>query len=165
MVEVKGGAALEAALKRIAAAAKSAASVDIGFMGAATEADGTPIPLVAAMNEFGAPSRGQPPRPFMRQAIEKNSPKWPINLGTALVRYDYNASAALALVGLEIKEEIEDSIRELVSPPLAESTIARKSAGKTKPIRSKGRTYGPTKPLVDTGTMLRSVTTKVNTKG
>lgn len=156
-VKIDGGKKLDEALKKISAAVGKQASVDVGFQNGATELDGTLVAAVAAFNEYGGNNR--PPRPFFRQAIEKNAHKWPINLGTALKRTNFNAAASLGLVGLEIKSEIEQSIIELVSPPLAESTIARKSRGKVIKVRG---AQGPSKPLIDTGTMLKSVTVKVN---
>ena len=144
MVQVKGGDKLERALNRMAAAVKKAAVLQVGFMGNATEADGTPVALVAALNEFG--SGNAPPRPFFRRMIAKNRGRWPKNLATALVATDYDAKAALTMLGVEINDELKESITELVSPPLAESTIKRK---------------GFDKPLIETGTMLNSTTFNV----
>ena len=39
--------------------------------------DGTSVALVAAFNEYGSPSRGQPPRPFFRNMIARNEASWP----------------------------------------------------------------------------------------
>ena len=141
MVEIKGGDKLEAALKKISAAANSAAVVDVGFMSNATEADGTLVALVAALNNYGT---GRiPPRPFFNLAIDKNKKKWPHNLGVALARYDFDAAKALALLGQEVVEEIQQEIRDMFDPPNAPSTIARK---------------GFDKPLIETSTMLKSPT-------
>lgn len=50
----KGGDALRAKLKEIAAKAGKGGTLTVGFMSGATEADGTSVPLIAASNEFGA---------------------------------------------------------------------------------------------------------------
>lgn len=147
MVEIKGGDRLQGALNELLKNASNAASVDVGFMGNATEPDGTSTALVAALNNYG--TGRVPPRPFFTLAVEKNKGRWPINLGTALKKNKMNAATALGLLGLEVKEEIQDEIREMTTPPNAPSTIARK---------------GFDKPLVDTSTMLKSVTLKVNAK-
>jgi hypothetical protein len=147
LVEIKGGDKLQAALNELLKNASNAASVDVGFMGGATEPDGTSVALVAALNNYG--TRNIPPRPFFNQAIDKNKGHWPINLGTALKKNGFNAATALGLLGLEVQSEIQDEIREMVSPPNAPSTIARK---------------GFDKPLIDSSMMLKSVTLKVNTK-
>lgn len=159
-VKLTGGTSIDAKLRQIMAAASTKANLTVGFQNGATEADGKSVALIAAFNEFGVPSKGQPPRPFMRIAIARGSPNWPNNLAVALKRYNYNAAAALSLVGLKIKEDIEQSIRDLTSPPLAASTIAKKSRGRVRKIAG---VLGPAKPLIDSATMLRSVTAVVTT--
>ncbi len=144
MVGLKGGDKLEAALLKMSAAVKKAAVLRVGFMGNATEADGTPVALVAAMNEFG--HGNVPPRPFFRRTIKKRSDAWGHNLGVALVKTDFDAKKALTMLGVGVKDDVQDGIRELVSPPLAESTVKRK---------------GFDKPLIETSTMLNSVTFNV----
>jgi hypothetical protein len=143
--KVKGGDKLEAALKKMSAAASSAASVDIGFMQGATEPDGTSVGLIAALLNYG--TRHMPPRPFFTLAVNTNQDKLVHNLRVALVRTDYNAAAALSMVGQYMQEKIQGEIRSLTQPALAESTIKAK---------------GFAKPLIDTGTMLKSVTFKLN---
>ena len=103
---------------------------------------------VAALNEYGVPSRGQPPRPFFRRMIAKEKGQWPATAGKLLKQADYDVVEAVGVMGDVIKEQIENSIRELVSPPLAQSTVDRK---------------GFSKPLIDTGNMLNSVTKVVKT--
>lgn len=146
MVTLKGGDKLAAYLDKIAAAALKAASVDVGFMNGATEADGTLVAAVAAFQEFGTGTI--PPRPFLRNTIAERSDAWAQNLGVALKRTNFNAATALGQVGLGMRSDIQKSIRQLKDPPLAQSTIDRK---------------GFDKPLIDTNTMLKSVTLKVNT--
>ncbi len=146
-LKVTGGKDLEKALGELGKAADRASSVDVGFMGSATEPDGTLVAEVAAHNEFGTAT--SPPRPFFRNTIEKRAAAWVHNLGVALVAKKFNAAAALGLVGLGMKEDVQDGIRELWEPPLAPSTVARK---------------GFDKPLIDKGVMLNSVTLKVNTE-
>ena len=150
-----GGSKLEAALKRIGKSLTNAASVDIGFMEGATYPDGTSVALVAAINEFGRtvtvkhPTEEvggtyfQAPRPFFRNAIAKYSPGWPNNIAVALKANDYDAAKALDLVGADIASQVQTSIGDLVSPPLAPSTIEKK---------------GFDKPLIEHGIMQNAVT-------
>ncbi|WP_144378523.1 hypothetical protein [Mesorhizobium amorphae] len=75
MVAFTGGDKLVAKLAEIAQSVSNASSVEIGFLDGATYPDGTPVPLVAAMNEFG--NENSPPRPFFRgmiQAKARNGP-------------------------------------------------------------------------------------------
>lgn len=141
-----GGEKLEKALKLIAAKAKNGGVLSVGFPAGSTYPDGTSVPLVAAMNEFGHLTRDGSyyvmPRPFFRNMIEKESPHWGSDLGKLLKAADYDALRALAQMGEEIEGELAESITTLESPPLAPSTIAAK---------------GFAKPLIDTGHMLDSI--------
>lgn len=142
MVAIKGGDKLEAELKKIAANVKNAASVRVGFLENSTYPDGTSVPLVAAIQEFGAPSRGIPPRPFFRNMIAAKSGEWPKAVGDLLKVNDFDAAKTLNLAGDGIKGQLQQSIRDTDSPALKQSTIDKK---------------GFDKPLVDTGHMLNSV--------
>lgn len=146
-MKISGGSKLEAKLREIASNLESAATLRVGFLSGGTYPDGTSIPMVAATNEFGVPAHGQPPRPFFRRMIAKRSLGWPKGIAAALKDNDYNTKIALAVTGEVIKGQLVQSINELVSPPLAASTIARKG--------------GVTKPLIDTGIMLDSVGVEV----
>lgn len=146
MAEVSGGAALKAALDKIASNLKSGGTVKVGFLEKGTYPDGTSVPMVAAINEFGAPSRGQPPRPFFRNMIQAKSGEWPKAIEGLLKANDYDTKRVLELTGAAIAGQLRQSIVDLVEPPLAPSTIARKKSSK---------------PLVDTGHMLNSVSYEV----
>lgn len=139
---LKGGAALRQKLDQIAMRLDTAGTVRIGFLEGATYSSGESVALVAAINEFGAPSRGQPPRPYFRRMIAKNESSWGRLVEQSVKLSDYNTANALGLVGMEIKGELQQSIVDLRDPPLAKSTIQRK---------------GSDKPLIDQGVMLNSV--------
>jgi len=72
----KGGDRLQERLKDYVRKIKSPAVVNVGFLAGATYPDGTSVPLVAALNEFGVPSHNQPPRPFIRNMIAKEQDHW-----------------------------------------------------------------------------------------
>lgn len=147
--KITGGDRFESAVKELADGMRGrGAYVDVGFQNGATEDDGMLTAAVAALNEYGVPSRGQPPRPFFRRMIAKEKGQWPATAGKLLKQADYDVVEAVGVMGDVIKEQIENSIRELVSPPLAQSTVDRK---------------GFSKPLIDTGNMLNSVTKVVKT--
>ena len=146
--KLTGGDKLEAALTLIALKAKNSAALRVGFKEGATEPDGQPTALIAFLNEFGKIVRSkdgdyyQLPRPFFRIMISKESGDWGGKLGKLLVACDYDAVAALKLLGEEIKGELQESIQALESPPLAVSTIKQK---------------GFSKPLIHTSTMWKNV--------
>ncbi len=141
MTTLSGGDKLEKRLMEIAKKLQKAGSVNIGFLEGATYPDGKGVPFIAAMNEFGVPSHGQPPRPYFRIMIAAKSPKWGDAVAKSLKSHDYDTQEALAVVGEGIVGQLRQSITDLISPPLAESTIARK---------------GFDKPLIDTSHMLNS---------
>ncbi|RWI39488.1 MAG: hypothetical protein EOQ93_32255, partial [Mesorhizobium sp.] len=105
MVELSGGDKLAAKLAEIAKSLQKAVSVDVGFLEGATYPDGTSVPLVAALNEFG--SRDTPPRPFFRGMIEDKSPEWPDAVGNLLVANGYDAEKTLGQTGEAIKGQLQ----------------------------------------------------------
>lgn len=146
MVALSGGKRLANALAVLASGLQTAATVEVGFMEGGTYPDGTSIPLVAAVNEYGKPAKGQPPRPYFRNMIAAKSGEWPDALGDLLKKHKFNAKAALAELGVGIAGQLQQSIVDLVSPPLKQSTIDAK---------------GFDKPLIDTSVMINSVTSRV----
>jgi hypothetical protein len=144
MAALTGGDKLQAYLEGIARnlAPSGGQTVRVGFLEGATYPNGTPVPLVAAVQEFGAPSRGIPPRPFFRNMIKQYAKTWSGDMATLLKAADFNAGTVLRQMGEVIAGELRQSIRDLTSPPLKPATIRRK---------------GSSKPLVDTGHMLQSI--------
>lgn len=142
-----GGERLQTRLAEISLNVTRAATVKIGFLAGATYPDGTSVPLVAAINEFGAPSRNQPPRPFFRNMIADKSPEWPDAAAHLLLANNYDAAKTLGQIGEAISGQLRQSIRDLTEPPLKPSTIRGK---------------GFDKPLIQTGHMLASVSYEVS---
>src|SRR6478672_3144351 len=85
MATVSGGDRWAQRLREIAVRLGTNPEVKVGFFENSTYPDGTSVPMVAAINEFGAPSRGQPPRPFMRNTIAKHRSEWPKAAAALLV--------------------------------------------------------------------------------
>jgi len=144
MASVTGGDKIRDVFKRLADNLASAKSVQVGFLEDATYPDGMSVATVAALNEYG--HAHTPPRPFFRNMIRAKSGRWPQGLRQALADNDYEASVALDLLGATVAGQLQESITELRSPPLAPSTI---------------RAKGFDKPLIDTGHMLSSVSYRV----
>lgn len=142
MVAVKGGALLARRLGEIAQKLGSDPTLSVGFLEGATYPDGTSVPMVAAIQEFGAPARNIPPRPFFRSMIAEKSPAWGRAIADLLDETDYDAVRTLEMVGMGIKGQLQQSIRDLTAPPLKPSTVSRK---------------GFDKPLIDTSVMINSV--------
>lgn len=148
MASLSGGDKLEKKLAEIAARAGAAGTLRVGFLEGAKYPDGTPVPLVAAINEYG--KKGQPPRPYFRNMIAKNGPRWPEQLGKIAVAADYDMALTLERMGQLIAGQLQKSIRDFTDPPLSPVTVARK---------------GFSKPLIDTAHMLNSVAYEVSADG
>jgi len=147
---IQGGELLRKHLVTIERRLGRGASVRVGFFEGATYPPvhglrGTkrsPIPVAQAAfwNEFG--TSGSPPRPFIRNMVASKSPRWGIGLGLALRSTNYDARAALRIMGEGIAGQLVQSIVNFHTPPNAPNTVAIK---------------GFNKPLIDEGIMQRAV--------
>lgn len=146
---ISGGDKLERELNKIAVALKSGGTVHVGFLQNATYPNGTNVATIAAIQNFGAPSRGIPPRPFFSNMVAKHSGDWPSAVKSLITIHNYDARIVLELMGQGIAGQLRQSIIDTNDPPNAPSTIRRK---------------GSSKPLVDTGHMLASVDYEVDVK-
>ena len=125
------------------------------------ENGGQLVAYIASIQEFGAPKRRIPPRPFFRNMINKHAGEWPDQVARALVFNKLDGLLTLKQMGLLIEGELRQSIIDLVDPPLSPRTIAGRLKGKKKGPGFSAS--GAAKPLVATGTMLDSITSKVVT--
>lgn len=123
MVALKGGDGLEAKLRELAGKVDQGATARVGFLEGATYPDGTSVPLVAVLMNYGAPARGVPPRPFFSKAIDDNKAKWPAALGEVFKAADFDAEKTLALFGEGVAGQVRQSIVETSDPPLSPVTL------------------------------------------
>ena len=143
MTTFSGGEALERKLKELAENLGDGKVLRVGFLeGAPYDKTGTPVATVAASNEFGNPANNQPPRPFFRSMIADKSPEWGNDLAKIAEAAQFDATEMLGRMGQHISDQLQASIRDFTDPPLSPVTVAKK---------------GFSKPLIDTGHMLRSV--------
>lgn len=103
--------------------------------------NGTSVREVALFHEFG--TRLIPARPFFRPAYNKNIDKWKQFIYNGM-RAGRDIETILNAVGSMGAGEIKREITLIAEPPL-----------------KKARKDGSTKPLVDTGLLLTSVTYEV----
>lgn len=139
---MSGGAAFEAKLRELAAKVSRPATLRVGFLENARYPDGTPVAMIAAVHNWGAPSRNIPPRPFFSNMIKAKSSEWPAAIGGLLQRNDWDAAVALDVAGAAIAGQLRQSITDFYGVPLKPATIARK---------------GFDKQLIDSAHMLQSV--------
>ena len=161
-----------------------------GWINGAVYDNGMKVAHVAAINEFGATiqhpggtpygpngfvpkSEGEglpvtgpheiviPPRPFMRPTIDKQRDNWFRALedgSKKILRGKATATQVLGTVAQKAADDVAETISQIQTPPLAKSTVA---ARKSK--RADKKTVGNlTKPLVDTGILINSISGKVD---
>lgn len=146
MAVISGGLRLEAALADIAQKVSDPATLHVGFLEGATYPDGTAVALVAAVQNWGSPAMGTPPRPFFSDMIASKSPGWGASLARILKANHYDAHKSLGLMGEGMSGQLRQAIVDTNAPPLSPATVQAK---------------GFAKPLVDTGHMLNSVDSEV----
>lgn len=124
MTTIRGGEKVTAYLREMKMrVGESKSRVKVGFLAGATYPGGTSVALVAAVHNYGAPSRGIPPRPFFTNMISDKSDSWGPALAAILPAVDYDAGVALGQMGELIKGELQQSIRDTNAPPLSPVTL------------------------------------------
>lgn len=175
-----GGDRFKAAISDLSRKLAKGGTVRVGFLEGSTTANGTSLPMVAAIQNYGAPRRGIPPRPFFSNMVKDKSDSWAPALAENLKRTNYNANQTLELMGQGIAAQLQQSIIDTNSPALSPITImlrgmrandsslvvTGRTVGEAARRVAEGKTnYGASeKPLVDTGDMLRKVSYEVNLK-
>ena len=153
-----GGDKLATLLHGIRNKAGKEVAVEVGFFESAKYPDGTSVPYVAAIHEFGAPQRKIPSRPFFRNAIPDI-----IKAVKTIVRAEIDPETmevddtTMRRVGLKVAAIVKQSIVDIDTPPHAPSTIAaRKRQPKMK--RRANRKFSMHSVLIDTAKLRNSVT-------
>lgn len=127
--------------------------VEAGFFETAKYDDGTPVAYIAAIQEFGYPEGKIPSRPFFRNAIKANEQKWEnaaSRLILSVIEGKLSKEQALDQLGQLMKGDIQEAIIDGEFEELKQATLdARQSRKRTAGVASK--------PLIDTGHMMRSV--------
>lgn len=116
----------------------------VGVPAGKAEADGTPLALVAAANEFGTATI--PERSFLRAGIHEHMPAF-VHTSAGLLRHVAEGSmsegTALEVVGIQAAAAVKDKIIDGPFEPNAPATIARKKSDR---------------PLVDKGALRQGIT-------
>lgn len=104
---------------------------------------------LAAIHEFGSPARNIPERSFLRKPLISNAAaiaNLAKNAAGKFIMGQITAEAALGAIGEEAKSISKTEITEGITPALKPATIKRKKSSK---------------PLIDTGQLLNSITYEV----
>ena len=119
------------------------ASVRVGVLENATYPDGTPVAMVAFWNEYG--TKRSPVRAFFRTTVSENKKNWVLSVQN-LMKMHNDPKRVMGLIGVHMQEQIVQSINTWSDPPNAPYTIAKK---------------GSSKPLIETGVLMRSIKSEV----
>jgi hypothetical protein len=114
-----------------------------GFLGG-TYPNGRSIAENAIGNEFGIPSRGIPPRPFMRPAVTDNKQKWANLMASgarAVLKGNETPFSVMDKVGAVAASDIAQAIINVTAPPLSPITIDLRDM-KRRGIKVTGATVG-----------------------
>lgn len=135
-------------------------SLMVGWLESARYNETTPIAGVAAVHEFGSPAKNIPPRPFLRPTIENNKKQWKALIASgakAIMAGNETAESVMEKIGLLTQGQIKAAIQAVQNPKLEDATVDARKRRKA----DKETTGSLTKPLIDTGTMLDTLTYEV----
>lgn len=159
---LKGGDKLTAHLAELSKKLAKGGTLRVGFLEGSTYPDGTSVPLVASIQEFGAPKVGIPPRPYFRSMVKDKSPKWGDQLATILKSTEYEVADSLELMGMGIEGQLRQSIIDTDAPPLSPVTVMlRKMKRDDQNLVVTGKTVGEAAARVAAGESTAGVSTKV----
>lgn len=146
------------------------AAVRVGWFAAAVYDKGQPVAGIAYVHEFGSPAQGIPPRLGLRNTAEEKREEWKktaAQISKAALQGKADPSKVMESIAAVAEGAVRASITKIVSPPLKQSTIdarKRRLADKGRSVKgAKGGAgiAGISKPLVDTGVLLNSLSSEV----
>lgn len=145
---------MSAFMLRMRKAAKESGGVKVGVFDTGAREGGVSNALLAAIHEFGSPSRNIPETRFLRGTVEQHQAKY-IQMEKALFARVTNgkltARQALELLGQQAVADVKARVvSQTGMPSLKPETIRRK---------------GSSKRLIDTGQLLNSITYQVQGDG
>ena len=157
-----------------------ASKLQVGVFESAKYEDGTPVAGVAAVQELGSPKMGIPPRPFFRTTAEEKKGEWAESFeraASAILDGTVTPEDALDRIGLQVAGQVKTKITQIQEPALSPVTLhlrklkqqgieitgatvndAKRKAAKGEGLDTSGVS---TKPLVDDGILLNSITHRV----
>lgn len=125
--------------------------------------NGVSVAYIATIQEYGYPQGNIPPRPFFRPTIAKQQNEWRIIAqrgSKAVIEGKMQIGDVMEQIGLKATGDVKETISLILTPPLSPRTIQARLAR-----RANKKTMGLlTKPLIDTGLMLNTLTNTVESE-
>jgi len=118
---------------------------------------------IAYVQEFGSPSRGIPPRSFMRSTAAERRGDWAKTveqISRAAAQGKIAPNNVVPAVCMAAEGHVRETITKLTSPPLKQATIDARKRRLANGGKGAQSTIG--KPLVDTGVMLNTLTSETD---
>jgi hypothetical protein len=131
--------------------------VKVGWFESARYPDGTPVAMVAAVQELGSPAKNIPPRLGMRATAIRKWGEWKDLMAQgakAVLAGAWKADQVMDAVGAKAAGDIAKHITEVWEPPLKEATVRARA----RRYASRDVTRSLRKPLIDTARMISSLT-------
>ena len=125
--------------------------ISVGWFPSAVYPDGAPVAGVMAVQEFGSPKMGIPPRSFMRATSEASATDWAnlaSMLGARVLAGKMTVAQLAEGLGAQAVGDIQVTISQLSEPALSARTLAAR--------RKRGNSNA--KPLVDTRVAFNTLT-------
>nr|DAQ61395.1 MAG TPA: virion morphogenesis protein [Caudoviricetes sp.] len=141
---MRGGDKFRRRLAGLASQSSGSLKVRVGIFESAKYEDGTPVAAVAFWNEYG--TANIPPRPFFRNTVAAHKDEWPHQAAAILQANGGDMRQTLALLGEGVKGQIVETIQNFKQPANAPATVRKK---------------GFDKPLIDRGTLWRSIGSEI----
>lgn len=180
---IDSGAKVKAYLEELSKKIETAKVLNVGFLEGSTEISGekvVSVPMIAAIQQFGAPAVGIPPRPFMTNFVRDYSDEWGPALGDLLVKHNFDSTAALTELGSGMAPQLQESISDLYEPALSPVTLmlrmmrsqggadfvmsgAKVAEARKRVADGEVATGVSAKPLIDSGQMQQAVDFEVKT--
>lgn len=134
----------------------------VGWFESATydDKDETPVAFVAAQNEYGNPAKRIPARPFMRPTVIEKRTEWQgviDRMANRILEGKASSDDALTVIGEKAAADIREKITDIWEPELSPVTIKNRLSR----YRNQNKVGNLYKPLVDTGHMLATLTSRV----
>jgi len=141
----RGWARIRKAFGKMATSRKGPVA-QVGIQGdSSREEGGETNAMIAAVHEFGSPTRSIPQRSFLRSTFDEHQRAYQRELdGIARRALDgAKLTGELLLLGEQYRSDVLDKINEGIPPALQDATIERKK--------------GETTPLIDTGQLRNAI--------
>lgn len=150
---------------RHAVAGLDGAQGRVGWFPSAVYEEGQPVAGVAAVQEFGSAAQGVPPRLGMRATARARGPEWKRTVeqvSRAAAQGKVAPGQVMDALTLAAEGHMRATITKVTAPPLKPATVAARKRRLAN--GGAGAKASITKPLVDTGILLNTLTSETEKK-